>query len=61
MTLFDDAGRIVRASDEAPRAQSTKLSVHLPRDGGYYCVIQDAHDLGSAWHRYRLVCEVFDK
>jgi hypothetical protein len=54
ITLFDGAGNIVRASDESPRNASTSLSTVLPRDGTYYVVIQDAHDLGSALHRYRL-------
>lgn len=54
VTVYDDRGRVISASDEAPRNENVRLNVVLPRDGVYFIAVVDANDLGSAVHAYRL-------
>ena len=60
LTLYDDRGRTLAASDDVPagdnKASSTDSHFEhtLPADGVYYLSVIDAHDEGGSAHGYML-------
>jgi hypothetical protein len=58
LTLTDDGGQIVAQADDLPDSRDARIEVKLPRKGTYYLTLQDAHDVGSNVHGYRLQLRV---
>lgn len=54
LTVADEAGRILAQADDQPDGRDARLEVTLPRKGAILVTVQDAHDLGSPAHGYRL-------
>jgi hypothetical protein len=58
LTLTDEAGQILAQADDLPGSRDARIEVQLPRKGTYFVTLQDAHDVGSALHGYRLQVRV---
>ena len=54
LTLYDAAGQQLAWNDDIDGSTDSRLNVTLPKTGSYFLSLQDAHDLGSAMHVYRL-------
>lgn len=55
LTLSDGSGRILAQVDDLPESRDARLEYRLPAEGIYQVALQDAHDLGSPLHGYRLL------
>ena len=55
LTLYDAEGQQLALNDDFGGSLDSRLEVTLPRDGGYFLSLIDAHDTGGPAHVYRLV------
>lgn len=55
LSLYDDRGQLLASHDDLPDSRDARIEITLPTAGKFYLVIQDAHDIGSEAHPYRLV------
>lgn len=55
LTLYDASGNILASCDDVESSADPVIKFKLPRAGKYFLALQDAHDLGSPLHAYRLI------
>ncbi len=54
LTLWDSRQALLKSDDDSATARDSRLTFTLPADGGYYLVVQDAHDQGGPAYGYHL-------
>jgi hypothetical protein len=55
LTLFDVRRQIVATNDDHSGARDSRVAFTAPASGSYFLSLNDAHDLGSELHVYRLI------
>jgi hypothetical protein len=55
LTLHDSAGHTLATSDDTEDGADARLEFTLPRGGGYFISVMDAHDRGGPTYGYLLV------
>lgn len=57
LSLHDAAGRVLVTSDDTKDGLDARIEFTLPRAGGYFITVIDAHDRGGPTYGYLLVWE----